>query len=209
MGVARWRLDVTRCGVDYIARVHKTRSLMSGRFETETSYDERYFEVASNVNYAQTRTSNSLTFELRNSRKNLIAPCGCGEFSALEILASVAVLPLPYPRDISDCFRSRDALHKHAPRPRPVTLRVDRALKRRTFAHPPSSGPSRSMHALTTSATAAANASATTAGALANSRGSARVARMPRRVDAPVCRCLLYTSPSPRDVEESRMPSSA
>ena len=23
------------------------------------------------------------------------------------------------------------------------------------------------------------------------------------------CRCLLYTSPSPRDVEESRMPSSA
>ena len=44
------------------------------------------------------------------------------------------------------------------------------------------------MHALTTSATAAANASATTAGALANSRGSARVARMPRRVDAPVCR---------------------
>lgn len=44
------------------------------------------------------------------------------------------------------------------------------------------------MHALTTSATAAANASATTAGALANSRGSARVAHMPRRVDAPVCR---------------------
>ena len=24
-----------------------------------------------------------------------------------------------------------------------------------------------------------------------------------------VCHCLLYTSPSPRDVEESRMPSSA
>ena len=44
------------------------------------------------------------------------------------------------------------------------------------------------MHALTTSATAAANASATTASALANSRGSARVAHMPRRVDEPVCR---------------------
>ena len=27
--------------------------------------------------------------------------------------------------------------------------------------------------------------------------------------DAPVYTCLLYTSPSPRDVEESRMPSSA
>jgi type IV secretory pathway protease TraF len=38
---------------------------LSGRFETETSYDERYFGVASNVNYAQTTTSNSLTFELR------------------------------------------------------------------------------------------------------------------------------------------------
>ena len=28
-------------------------------------------------------------------------------------------------------------------------------------------------------------------------------------VDGPVTTCLLYTSPSPRDVEESRMPSSA
>ena len=28
-------------------------------------------------------------------------------------------------------------------------------------------------------------------------------------VGAPACGCLLYTSPSPRDVEESRMPSSA
>ena len=27
--------------------------------------------------------------------------------------------------------------------------------------------------------------------------------------DAPLMICLLYTSPSPRDVEESRMPSSA
>ena len=40
------------------------------------------------------------------------------------------------------------------------------------------------MHALTTSATAAANASATTAGALANSRGSARVAASKRVVVA-------------------------
>ena len=40
------------------------------------------------------------------------------------------------------------------------------------------------MHALTTSATAAANASATTAGALANSRGSARVAASKRVVGA-------------------------
>ena len=29
------------------------------------------------------------------------------------------------------------------------------------------------------------------------------------RIDALVNSCLLYTSPSPRDVEESRMPSSA
>ena len=28
-------------------------------------------------------------------------------------------------------------------------------------------------------------------------------------IDAPAQNCLLYTSPSPRDVEESRMPSSA
>ena len=28
-------------------------------------------------------------------------------------------------------------------------------------------------------------------------------------IGGPVCTCLLYTSPSPRDVEESRMPSSA
>ena len=28
-------------------------------------------------------------------------------------------------------------------------------------------------------------------------------------IDVDVCSCLLYTSPSPRDVEESRMPSSA
>ena len=32
----------------------------------------------------------------------------------------------------------------------------------------------------------------------------------PRRIDAlPVWRCLLYTSPSPRDKRQSRMPSSA
>ena len=30
-----------------------------------------------------------------------------------------------------------------------------------------------------------------------------------RLADESICVCLLYTSPSPRDVEESRMPSSA
>ena len=30
-----------------------------------------------------------------------------------------------------------------------------------------------------------------------------------KRIDNPNNYCLLYTSPSPRDVEESRMPSSA
>ena len=30
-----------------------------------------------------------------------------------------------------------------------------------------------------------------------------------KRVTGPLSNCLLYTSPSPRDVEESRMPSSA
>ena len=29
------------------------------------------------------------------------------------------------------------------------------------------------------------------------------------KIKSPLCCCLLYTSPSPRDVEESRMPSSA
>ena len=33
--------------------------------------------------------------------------------------------------------------------------------------------------------------------------------RAQHRVSQPVKGCLLYTSPSPRDVEESRMPSSA
>ena len=32
---------------------------------------------------------------------------------------------------------------------------------------------------------------------------------LPGRYKAPTYFCLLYTSPSPRDVEESRMPSSA
>ena len=31
----------------------------------------------------------------------------------------------------------------------------------------------------------------------------------PEKLDAEMRSCLLYTSPSPRDVEESRMPSSA
>ena len=34
-------------------------------------------------------------------------------------------------------------------------------------------------------------------------------ARNSRRSWSPIKPCLLYTSPSPRDVEESRMPSSA
>ena len=35
------------------------------------------------------------------------------------------------------------------------------------------------------------------------------IAGLPRERDQVVFPCLLYTSPSPRDVEESRMPSSA
>ena len=34
-------------------------------------------------------------------------------------------------------------------------------------------------------------------------------AMLPDEIGRPACGCLLYTSPSPRDVEESRMPSSA
>ena len=39
--------------------------------------------------------------------------------------------------------------------------------------------------------------------------GAAKVEKKAGRIAAEGITCLLYTSPSPRDVEESRMPSSA
>ena len=40
-------------------------------------------------------------------------------------------------------------------------------------------------------------------------RNSTLMALMPAETSAQISNCLLYTSPSPRDVEETRMPSSA
>jgi len=50
---------------------------------------------------------------------------------------------------------------------------------------------------------------ATSTIALASYAPARAMAALPAGLAALWCLCLLYTSPSPRDVEESRMPSSA